>query len=166
MPQSVDEGKFHAMLPTDNPSDEALTNAYTSTYGTLDRGALAPKGTFTTLSSAHANWKDSSLSNNKKAVENAQASEQKEVSGYLELKIQNIKLEIKDLEDLLPTTKAFLPEVLDEKGMQIADNDLKKTPGGSRFLLTVSYFADAQDLLKPPTMEITPADELSAWTRV
>ena len=146
MPQSVDKGTFHALLPADNPSDEALTKAYSSAYETLDSKAMAfiarrgqsnpvneasakPNGAFTDLLNAQAEWKKSSLSNNKKAVDSAQASEQKEVSGYLELKIQNIQLEIKDLKDLLPTTKAFLPEVLDEKGMQIADNDLKKTPG-------------------------------------
>ena len=163
MPQSVDGGSFHALLPADNPSDTALTEAYQSVYKEINEKAVAvitpkpeneanakpnnegkgkpnndanrdPNGAFPTLKKAQADWKNSSLSNNKKAVDNAQAAEQKEVSGYLGLKIENIKSEIKDLENLLPTTKVFLPDVLDEKGMAITDHDLKKDPGGPKFL--------------------------------
>ena len=162
MPQSVDNNSFHALLPADNPSDKDLTKAYTDVYKEINGKALSAikkqqppksgneangepkneingesKGAFPTLLNAQAEWKKSSLSNNKKAVDNAQATEQKEVSGYLGLKIENIKSEIKELQNLLPTMKAFLPDVLDEKGTPISDHDLKKDPGGPKFLYTV-----------------------------
>lgn len=96
-----------------------------------------PKSEFPALLNAQAEWKKSSLSNNKKAVMENQAAEKKEVLGYLGLKIESIKSEIKDLQDLLPTMKAFLPDVLDEKGTPISDHDLKKDPGGPKLLHTV-----------------------------
>ena len=156
-PQSVDDGTFHALLPADNLSDGALITAYTSAYKEVDQKASdfiakkvlpkpeyeadgKPKGAFGTLLSVQAEWKKSSLSNNKKAVGDAKADEQKEVSGYLGLKIKNIELEIEDLQNLLPATKAFLPDALDEKGMLIADNDLRKDPGESKVLHVVYVF--------------------------
>ena len=90
-----------------------------------------PKGAFGNLLDAQKTWKESSLKLNKKAVETSQAAEQKEVSGYLNLRIEAIRQEIKDLEAQLPSTKAFLPEVLDQDGIPIAADDLKKDPGKS-----------------------------------
>ena len=156
-PQSVDKGTFHELLPADNPSDEALTNAYASAYQELVKKALdfiarkalqkpeyeadgKPKGAFGSLLNTQAEWKESSSSNNSKAVEDAKAAEQREVSGYLRLKIKNIKMEIQDPQNLLSTTRAFLLDMLDEKGMHIADNDLRKDPGKSKVLHVVRIF--------------------------
>ena len=143
--QSVDEGTFHAVMPADNPSDKGLQEAYKGAYneieartkallGVAQTGAQkfeAQKKPFDDLLKAQNEWKQSSLKLNKKAVEGAQAAEAKEVSSYLNLRIENIKKEITDLEAQLPSNKALLPEVLDQEGIPITDNDIKKDPGKS-----------------------------------
>ena len=88
-----------------------------------------PKGAFGAFLDQQTQWKEASLKQNKKAVEDTKGAEQKEVSNYLNLRIEAIKQEIKDLENQLPGTKAFIPEVLDPIGVPISANDLKKDPG-------------------------------------
>ena len=133
-------------MPADNPADDSLQKAYANAYGEMEAsakvvrtGGVLPKkqydakgkpiGVFGELLKTQNEWKASSLNLNKKEVQSATAAEAKEVSSYLLLRIDFIKHEIEDLEAKLPTTKAFIPEVVDENGTPIAADDLKKDPG-------------------------------------
>lgn len=133
-------------MPADNPADKPLQDAYVKAYGEIEAsakvvrtGGVLPKkqydakgkpiGAFGDLLNVQNQWKELSLKLNKTEVQSATAAESKEVSSYLQMRKAFIEQEIRDLEAKLPTTKAFIPEVLDENGIPIAADDLKKDPG-------------------------------------
>ena len=74
----------------------------------------------------------------------------KEVTTYLQGRVNTIEQEITDLKTLLPATIVFAPAVLAEAGAPVDPNDIKKSP----------------DLLKPPPSGETKEEPASRWTRV
>ena len=125
-------------MSADNPNEKALQDAYKGAYKAIDETTIAilekkalpqSKEAFGNLLKAQNEWKETSLKGNKQTVKDSQAAEKKEVSSYLTLRIETLKQEIKDLEAQLPTNKALLPDVLDESGIPITADDLKKSTG-------------------------------------
>ena len=132
-------------MAAESPNENELQDAYLAAYKEIDASTTAlidkkalpqskealpqSKEAFGTLLKKQNEWKESSLKANKRIVTDSKADEAKEVSSYLTLRIETIKQEIKDLEAQLPTTKALLPDVLDQSGIPITDDDLKKDPG-------------------------------------
>ncbi|MCJ1379934.1 hypothetical protein MMC17_003037 [Xylographa soralifera] len=153
---SVAKNTFHAVIPVDNnEADEKLHKAYTDAYALVESankatlaGSLltaavksqdqksASKGddAFSRLVDQQAQWKASSLKSNKRAITDLQKQEQGEVSTYLQTRITTITKEIQELEDLLPLSKVFAPEVLTDGGTTVAAEDLKKNAGKTREL--------------------------------
>lgn len=128
------------MLPkATNTEDEKLRKAYEDAYKKSDeenwnllstlKAVVTVVDPLETLRKVQNEWKSEFLSANRGAVANMEQAEKDEVNRYLQGRIGAITSEIDELQKALPSAKVLLPGVMEENGIPISPEDLKRDPG-------------------------------------